>query len=119
VSSDPYDNYDLENELVIIYIDLGIEFDDVETGDEVYVSEILQTSITKDTDEGVREYDFNISTLCEDFTCCSHSLYLVATTNFKTVIGSGRCSSFKVAHEKAFGKLQGLWNLSNRSVKAS
>ncbi len=41
VSSDPYDNYDLENELVMIYIDLGIEFDDVETGDEVSVSKIL------------------------------------------------------------------------------
>lgn len=103
----------------MIYIDLGIEFDDVETGDEVSVSEILQTSITKDTDERGREYDFNRSTLCEDFPCCSHSLNLVATTDFKAVLGSGRCSTFKVAHEKAFGKLQGLWNLSNRSVKAS
>jgi hypothetical protein len=47
VASDPYDNYDLENELEMIYIDLGILFDDFETGDEVSVSEILQTSITR------------------------------------------------------------------------
>ncbi|EFX75554.1 hypothetical protein DAPPUDRAFT_250266 [Daphnia pulex] len=71
VSSDPYDNYDLENELEMIYIDLGIEFDDVETGDEVSVSEILQTSITKGTDEGVREYDFNRR--CQLKTPCSTS----------------------------------------------
>ncbi|EFX80243.1 hypothetical protein DAPPUDRAFT_243976 [Daphnia pulex] len=52
VASDTNDNYDVENELEMIYIDLGIEFDD--------------TSITKDTDEVGLEYDFNRSTLCED-----------------------------------------------------
>ena len=63
--------------------------------------------------------DFNRSTLSEDFLCCSHRLNLIATSDFKNILEPCRASSFKLNHEKAFGKLQKLWNVSNRSVRAS
>ncbi|KZS10308.1 Uncharacterized protein APZ42_025255 [Daphnia magna] len=113
------DSNDTENELEMICIDLGIELDEGEIGDEVSVSGILETSITKDTDERGIEFDYNRSTLCEDFSCFSHCVNLIATTDFKKVLESGRASCFKLAHEKAFGKLQRLGNLSSGTVRAS
>ncbi|KAK4030880.1 hypothetical protein OUZ56_024267 [Daphnia magna] len=113
------DSNDTENELEMICIDLGIELDEGEIGDEVSVSGILETSITKDTDERGIEFDYNRSTLCEDFSCFSHCVNLIATTDFKKVLESGRASSFKLAHEKAFGKLQRLGNLSSGTIRAS
>lgn len=70
----------VKTELEMVDIDLEIKLEDVTLADDVSVPEILQTSITKD--RGF-EFDFNRSTLCEDFPCCSHSLYLVATTDLK------------------------------------
>jgi hypothetical protein len=44
---------------------------------------------------------------------------LVATAYLKKVIETCRSGAFKKNHDQAFGKLQKLWNLSNRSVKGS
>lgn len=86
---------------------------------EVSVGNILKTAISQEIDETGMQFNYNRSTLCEDIPCVTHSLYLVATADFKTVIDNCRSGIFKKPHEQAFGKLQKLWNLSNRSIQAS
>ncbi len=86
---------------------------------EISVGDILKTAISKEVDENGMQFNYNRSTLCEDIPCATHSLYSVATADFKTVIDNYRSGEFKKPHEQAFGKLQKLWNLSNRSIKAS
>jgi len=43
---------------------LEVELDEIETDVKVSVLEILQTSITKDTEEGGIEFEFNRSSVC-------------------------------------------------------
>ncbi len=106
-----------------IYLEFDIE-DSVESESilneiDSSVGDILKTSMCTEVDENGLQFNYNRSTLCEDIPCTTHSLYLVATTDFKKVIETCRSGVFKKPHDQAFGKLQKLWNLSNRSVKAS
>ena len=111
---------DMEKDDVMVYIDLDIEIEEeINNGnfEEISVSEILKK---RSLSLEAAPFDFDgCAKLCEDVPCCSHSLDLVATVDFKKVLSSIRPLSLKVNHDEAFGKLQKLWNLSNRSILAS
>ena len=61
---------------------------------------------------------YDATKLCEDVPCCSHSLDLVATVDFKKDLSSIHPLSFNINHEETFIKLQKLWNFSNRGILA-
>lgn len=117
---DDFEDMNLQD-FIYFEFDIGDSLESELNVDEVEVSvgNILKTAISEEIDENGMRFNYNRSTLCEDIPCVTHSLYLVATADFKTVIDNCRSGVFKKPHEQAFGKLQKLWNLSNRSVKAS
>ena len=104
-----------------IYLEFDIKFR-VETESilneiDVSVGDILKTAMCSEVDENGLQFNYNRSTMCEDIPCVTHSLYLVATSDFKKVIETCRSGAFKKHHDQFFGKLEKLWNLSNGTLK--
>lgn len=108
------------------FVDLNGELDD-DSGlpggcDDISVDEILNNAIVTVTNEEGIETVVNkrLSTLeVENIPCASHTLNLVATSDFQKVLKSSAPINFQDPYNSAHGKLKKLWNLHNRSPKAA
>jgi len=101
-----------------LYIELDID-QDFNFDEEISVSDILATSISKEIGPNGAVFDFNRSSLCEDIPCGFHNLNLLATVDFDKVLVAIKPACLKTMYECAVDKIEKLWNLSNRSIKAS
>lgn len=83
----------------------------------ISVGDILDTGICRDVDSNGVEYEYRRGALPIHIRCTSHTLNLLATTDFQKVLSDR--PALETEYKKVIGKLTDLWGKHNRSSLAS
>nr|CAH0112379.1 unnamed protein product [Daphnia galeata] len=90
-------------------------FKDMKLQEFIYLEFDIEDSV--ESESILNEIDISVGDILNTSMCTEVDKN--ATAYLKKVIETCRSGAFKKNHDQAFGKLQKLWNLSNRSVKGS